>query len=127
MIRMMSHLTGIYFGSESAGFDENIRNLLGQLSDKQRMISLVFFGASNDGNYEQELEHIQEKLNASFENNTPLVSYIAQSLPEPQKMALEVHYLPESVNVHAYSQRAIMGHDPGHLPSGRHLQKRTTG
>lgn len=97
----MTHLTGIYFSSESTDFNENIQVLLGQLTDKQRIISLLFFGATNDEYYEKELKIILEKVNISFENNSPLVSYIAQSLPEPQKMAVEVHYLPESINSHS--------------------------
>jgi len=98
---MIAYLPGIYFVSDSVDFNENIKVLLNQIPNKKRIISLVFFGATNDGRYEIELKKINEQVNTCFENHTPLISYIAQSLPEQQKMAVEVHYLPESANSHS--------------------------
>ena len=98
---LTTYLSVSCFGNDSSSFDKNIEVLLDQITDKKRIISLVFFGATNDEYYEKELKKIQKKVNIRFENNTPLVSYIAQSLPEPQKMAVEVHYLPESIKSHS--------------------------
>jgi len=80
-------------------FEDNLNGLLTQMVDKERIISLSFFGASTDDSYEKELKAIESAVSNAFGGQVPLVSYIALSLSDPEKMAVEVHYFPTNLSL----------------------------
>ncbi len=91
----------------SISFIETIGQLIDSIPNKDRIISLSFFGSSCDDNYTEILSHIKIKTQAVFINNTPLITYIAQELNQSGGFAVEVNYLNsdisfESVNFSTY-------------------------
>ncbi len=94
---MMTYFPCSYFYTDSKKFSNNIESLLNQITDEDRVTSLVFFGSSSDKNYEKELTVLTNMVAGHFKTQMPLVSSIAQSLPNSQTMAVEVHYLPVGI------------------------------
>ena len=94
---MMTYFPCSYFYTDSKKFSNNIESLLNQITDKDRVTSLVFFGSSSDKNYEKELTVLTSMVSGHFKTQIPLFSYISQSLPDSKMMAVEVHYLPDGV------------------------------
>jgi len=97
-LHMISYLTGYYYYSNLSNFSDNISSLLNQIPEKDKVVSLVFFGSTNDSEYKNELNDILNVVTHSFKLQIPLVSYVAQSLSDSQKMAVEVHCMPVSVS-----------------------------
>lgn len=73
--------------------------------DKERIISLSFFGASTDDSYEVELKHIESAISLAFQGKIPLVSYIALPLRNREEMSVEVHYFPAGLSLESVSYK----------------------
>jgi len=86
-------------------FEENVNGLLTQMVDKERIISLSFFGASTDDSYEMELKLIESAVSLTFQGQKPLVSYIALPLKNREGMSVEVHYFPASLSLGSLSYK----------------------
>lgn len=86
-----------YLHAISETVEERIESLLAQMVDKQRIISLSFFGASKEGLYEEQLTALKKAVLLAFDGRMPLVTYIVQSLGSPEEMAVEVFRLPVEI------------------------------
>ncbi|MDD4921805.1 MAG: hypothetical protein PHS30_04915 [Bacteroidales bacterium] len=87
-----------YLHANSEIFEDNIDYLLAQMVDKERIIQLSFFGISTEDRYEEDLFTIKSAVSFAFGARMPLITYIVQSLENPDEMAVEVHYLPVDIS-----------------------------
>ncbi|HBL75621.1 MAG: hypothetical protein A2W90_05060 [Bacteroidetes bacterium GWF2_42_66] len=94
---MTTYFPCSYLYANFKSFNNNIEALLNQITGKDRVTSLVFFGSSSDENYEKELAVLTTIVPGHFKTQIPLVSYVSQSLPDSKMMAVEVHCLPDGV------------------------------
>jgi len=85
--------------TSSASFLEEISLLLASIPQKDRIISLSFFGSSCKDTYSRKLLEIKSLTHKIFKNNSPLVTYIAQDLNETDGIALEVNYLNSDIAI----------------------------
>ncbi|HET9571217.1 MAG TPA: hypothetical protein VFP20_07425 [Bacteroidales bacterium] len=82
-----------YLHSNSKTFKETIHALLVKMTDKQRIVSLSFFGASTEADYEEQFTVLKTEVLHAFDGKMPLVTYIIQPLGSPEEMAVEVFRL----------------------------------
>jgi enamine deaminase RidA (YjgF/YER057c/UK114 family) len=95
---MKNTYPSIYLHAISIVFEERIDLLLAQMVDKQRIVSLTFFGESNQGHYEEQLVALKTAVLIAFDGRMPLVTYIVQSLGDPDEMAVEIIRLNSEID-----------------------------
>jgi len=84
----------LYLQTSFPTFEERTQSLLMQITEKEDIISLTFFGESRDENYETELNILKMAVSHAFGEAMPLVTYVKQPLNHSEEMAVEVLYFP---------------------------------
>ncbi|MCX6308221.1 MAG: hypothetical protein NTY32_05090 [Bacteroidia bacterium] len=79
-----------YIHAISKNIKDRIHLLLTQMVDKEGIVSLTFFGTSNEGTYVEQLASLKTAVLLAFDGRMPLVTSIIQSLDDPDEMAVEV-------------------------------------
>ena len=92
---MINTLCCCYYQTIQASFRSRIDDLISQLSNKPNIISLTFFGTTNEVRYFTELAVIKAAINSYFSSESPLITYVAQPLLTVDEMAVEVTYLKD--------------------------------
>lgn len=87
-----------YFQICSGKFDDKILSLVSQVSDKQNVIGLTFFGNSTEDQYKEELKSLKKLVEKAFDGKSPLVTYVVQSLSNSAEMAVEVNYISSIIS-----------------------------
>lgn len=82
-----------YYWSDEKTFIPAIDHLMDQIRNEKNLSRLVFFGTTTDQAYESEWKYLKTQVGRYFENNPPLVTYVAQPVLGDSTYAVEVHYL----------------------------------
>jgi len=92
---MMNTLCCCYYQTIEASFRSRIDDLISQLSNKPNIISLTFFGTTNEIRYFTELAILKSTIHKYYSTQSPLITYVAQPLQTADEMAVEVTYLKD--------------------------------
>ena len=100
---MHNFFDSTYSHAYSSSFRERVNLLLTPIKEKNRIISIIFFGKSTEDIYPAELNEIRKAVDIAFSGKSPLISYIIQPLSNLDEMAVEINYIiksatPESVD-----------------------------
>ncbi|MEG1585571.1 MAG: hypothetical protein RR346_01710 [Bacteroidales bacterium] len=82
----------VFYTSDALSFEKQADDILIQLKQKERIMRLVFFGETEEQNYEQELASLKQRLIRIWGEEHPLLTYITQPVLGSKRLAAEVHY-----------------------------------
>ncbi len=94
------------FSATHTVFTENIIQLLKEIPEKERVLTMSIFGSVKDGEYLSNLELINRALLQVF-GKLPLLGYIAQSPENENTLIAEVCYLSEEISLSAVSYHEV--------------------
>ena len=113
----MQFITYRSFNTNFSTFKESVFELLKSIPDKERILTISFFGKVTDDTYLSNFSVIREMTEEVF-GRLPLISYIAQSPENEGDLIAEAGYLSAEIPVESVNYREI--------PDGRYLTIQTT-
>jgi enamine deaminase RidA (YjgF/YER057c/UK114 family) len=108
----MQFITYRSFQTGFSTFSENVSQLLIDIPDKKRVLTICIFGKVTDDKYLFNLSIIQKQAEKVF-GRLPLISYIAQSPENEDDLIAEAGYLSDGIPVESVNYHEI--------PDGRYL------
>ncbi|MEI6754239.1 MAG: Rid family hydrolase [Paludibacter sp.] len=94
------------FSATDAVFSETLSQLLKNIPEKERVLTISIFGWITDDDYLPNLEIIKQTSQQIF-GQLPLLSYVAQSPQDKQTLIVEVGYLTDGISASAVNFHEI--------------------